>query len=173
MVWWVGAALAQNAPLEITVTDPKVHTVVLTCGRERLESAVRAGVAVFASAPSGCAVEMIRTGGHIAGPGKWTCGLDSCAQDDVHHLPVSDAPKRVNVIVSTPMPAGTGLEVACADGSYRERRTLVENTATFDGVPSEDCTLLFKGGVPAKYQPLKYGTWYCSLTGATAVCTRR
>ena len=56
MVWWVGAALAQNAPLEVTVSDPKVHTVVLTCGRERLESAVRAGVAVFASAPIGCAV---------------------------------------------------------------------------------------------------------------------
>ena len=73
--------------------------------------------------------------------------------------------------MTTAMPIGSAVEVNCPDGIYRERRTLDENTATFDKVPSQECTLLFKGGVPAKYAPLKYGTYYCSLTGATAVCT--
>ena len=114
---------------------------------------------------------MIRPAGMIGAPGRYTCDADRCVQQDVHHLPISDAAQRVNIVLTTPMPAGTSLEVNCPDGVYRERRLVTENTAIFDKVPTQECTLLFKGGVPAKYSPLKYGTYYCSLTAATAVCT--
>jgi hypothetical protein len=174
MIPFLLASLAlADAPLEISVADTRVSEVVLTCGGNTLRAPVKSGVASFASAPSGCTVDLVRRAGTITSAGKWACTADSCAQEDVHHTPISDAPKRVNVVVTTPMPSGTILEVDCPDGSYRERRPLEENTAVFDSVPSEDCILLFKGGVPAKYQPLKYGTFYCSLTGATAVCTRQ
>lgn len=173
MLFWLTAAAlaADTAPLQLLVEDPRVRAVRLTCDGVDQEAPVKDGVASFARASNGCSVTMIRSGGTITSPGRWTCTLDTCVQEDVHHLPVSDAAQRVNVIVTTPMPAGTGLEVNCPDGQFRERVTLTENTAVFDHVPSQECTLLFKGGVPAKYAPLKYGTYYCSLTGATAVCT--
>jgi hypothetical protein len=162
-----------DAPLEITVTDARVSEVVLTCGANTLRSPVKGGIASFATAPNGCTVDLVRRAGTISSAGKWTCTADSCSQSDVNHPPLTDAAKRVNVVVTTAMPSGTLLEVDCPDGTYRERHPLQDNTAVFDAVPSEDCWLLFKGGTPAKYQPLRYGTYYCSLTGATAVCTRQ
>lgn len=164
------ALAADTAPLELKIEDPKVRTVVLKCGADEMRADVKGGIASFPRAYSGCEVTMIRPAGTIGAPGRYTCDLDRCAQEDVHHLPISDAPQRVNVVLTTPMPAGTSLEVNCP-GGYRERQTVTENTAIFDRVPTQDCTLLFKGGVPAKYSPLKYGTYYCSLTGPTAVCT--
>ena len=172
LIWFLATALAaDSSPLELSIEDPKVTAVVLNCGSEEMRAEVRSGVASFPRAYSGCNVTMIRSGGTITSPGRWTCTLDRCVQDDVHHLPISNAPQRINVVLTTTMPAGTSVEVNCPDGVYRERRVLTENTAVFDRVPSQECTLLFKGGVPAKYSPLKYGTYYCSLTAATAVCT--
>ena len=170
-MWLTGTAGA-GAPLEVRIADPSVLAVVLLCGQQTLRSEVKAGVASFLDLPdTACTVDLVRRSGKIDAPGQWSCTLDACAQDDVHHAVITNSAKRVNVVLTTPLPAGTQLEVNCPDGSYRERKSPVENTATFDGVPSEECALLFKGGTPAKYSPVKYGTYYCSLTSSTAVCT--
>ena len=133
---------------------------------------MKGGVAAFTEAPSAeCKVDVVRRAGTISGPGVWTCDLSGCNQKDLHHRAISDAPGRVNV-VSTGLAPSASLEIKCP-GGYRERAQITENTATFEGVPDEECTLLFKGGVPAKYNPLGWGTYYCRLTGTTAVCTKK
>ena len=95
LIWLVAVALAEDSPLELTITDPRVRTVILNCGAEEMSVEVRNGVAAFPRAYSGCNVTMLRTGGTISSPGKWTCTLDRCEQNDVHHLPISNAPGRV------------------------------------------------------------------------------
>jgi len=167
------AATAFSAPLELKIKDVKVIAVVLECGDTTKKAVVKAGVAAFPDVPDGsCTVDFIRRSGVINEAGVWLCDLDGCKQEDVHHLPVEDAPGRMNIIVTSELPPGASLEITCASG-WRERVSITENTGIFDNVPNEDCTLQFKGGVPARYHHITQGTFYCSLTGTTAVCTQK
>jgi hypothetical protein len=174
IAWMSAVAWAGSSPLEIKIPDPRVTEVVLKCGGAEMRGVVRAGVASFPSAPSGaCKVVLIRDGGQIDSTGQWTCTLDECRLDDVHHLPISNAPNRVNVVMTTPVQPGTSLEITCTSTGQRERLPVVENTVTFEGVRSEDCVLQTKGGTPGRFSPLKYGTYYCSQTANTLVCNPR
>lgn len=162
-----------GAPLEVRVDDPNVVALLLDCGgASQLKANVVDGLAKFPQVPQAqCTVNTLRKGGTIDKPGKWTCGLDECKLDDVHHLDVLNADGRINVILPG-MHKGAWLEVSCPDG-WRSRADLVENTATFEGVPDDRCTMHVKGGVPARFDPISWGTWYCSLTGTTAVCSKK
>ncbi len=171
MAWWF-VALARAQSVEITVTDPLVTSLVLTCADGRYELPVRNGVAGMEKTPSLCSVSMYRTSGKVDQPGKWTCTLDQCRQTEVDHKPVADAPGRINVILTTSLPPSASLEITCASG-FRTRTDISLNTAVFDGVPPEQCTMFFKGSVPAKFGPISQGTWSCGLSNTVAVCTRR
>ncbi len=169
----LSATAQAAAPLSITVTDKQVLAVVLDCGGgNTMKAIVRAGRADFSEVPPGaCTVDFVRKSGTISGPGEWTCGLDGCTQEDVQHLEIEDADGRLNV-VTTGLPESTTLELKCPNG-HRERASIKVNTASFYNVPKEACTLYFKGGVPAKYNPLNWGTYYCALSDTTAVCSKK
>ncbi|MEQ1569528.1 MAG: hypothetical protein ABMA64_28080 [Myxococcota bacterium] len=168
MTWWI--AIAQASTVDIEIADPAVTEVILDCVDGVYRSPVRSGVASFDRMPQGCKVSMIRRSGTIDRAGKWACNLDKCEQQDVLHLPVTDAPGRVNVILTTELPKGTMLEVTCT--GYRQRADVTQNTAVFDGVPSgTDCELYFKGAVPTRFRPIGPGTWTCSMSGSAAICT--
>ncbi len=169
----VANATANDAPLEVKITDPNVVAMVLDCGGgNSLKATVQDGVARFSQVPTtACTVNMVRRTGTIDEPGKWTCGFDSCSQDDVHHTTLVTGDGLVNVVVPD-QPPGASLELKCPNG-YRERSMIQENTAKFTNVPNDQCTLMFKGGVPARYSGMTWGTWYCSLSGTTAVCTKK
>jgi hypothetical protein len=169
-LWLAAAASAQS--LEIRVPDPMVTALVLTCADGTLQVPVKDGAVKLERTPQSCAVSMVRRSGEVTEPGRWTCTLDRCTQEEVAHRPVSDAPGRVNVILTTEVPPGSALELTCSEG-FRARADVSLNTAVFDGVPDEECTLFFKGGVPAKFRPIRQGTWSCGLSNTVAVCTRR
>jgi hypothetical protein len=172
VVQWTLALSAQAATLEITVPDPLVTALVLECRDGTFKAVVKNGLASLEQVPQDCVVNMIRRSGTLTEAGRWTCTLDACTQEEVDHQPVSDAPGRVNVVLTTDLPAGAALELTCS-GGFRSRVEIALNTAVFEGVPSEECTLFFKGGVPAKFRPIRAGTWSCGLSGTTAVCTQR
>lgn len=172
-MWWMALfAAARAQSVSITVTDPLVTSVVLACADGRYELPVRNGVAAMEKTPNRCEVSMFRTSGRVDQPGKWTCTLDKCTQVDVDHQPVTDAPGRINVILTTELPPAASLEISCTSG-FRIRAGISLNTAVFDGVPPEQCTMFFKGGLPAKFGPITQGTWSCGLSNTVAVCTRR
>ena len=160
------------SPLELLVSDPQITAVVLECADGPFKSLVKNGVAAFEISPDGCTVNVIRRAGRLDAPGRYDCTVEGCRQVDVHHREVSDAAGRINVINETPLAGGSWLELTCASGA-RLRADVVENTAVFEAVPDEDCTLLFKGGAPAKYRPIRWGTWRCNLTDTTAVCSQQ
>lgn len=162
-----------SAPLEVAVSDPNVVAMILDCGgATQLRANVVDGKASFPQVPATeCEVHLLRKGGKIDKPGKWTCDLDSCSLDDVHHLDVMNADGRINVILPG-LHKGAQVEIQCPDG-WRGRGELIENTATIEGVPDDKCTLNLKGGVPARFSPITWGTWYCQLTGTTAVCSKK
>lgn len=162
-----------GAPLEVKVEDTRVSAVLLDCGgASQLKAEVRDGLATFSQIPhTNCTVHMLREVGTIDQPGKWTCGMEDCALDDVHHRDVVNADGRINVILPG-MHKGAAIEITCPDG-WRSRVELVENTATIENVPNDKCTLLVKGGVPARFDPITWGTWTCRLTGTTAVCSKK
>lgn len=162
-----------EAPLTLTITDAEVTAVLLDCGpNKQLKARVEGGVASFAAVPSEpCRVVLVRNGGTIDSGGAWTCDLDNCTQLDVHHTPVSDANRRINVILPG-LPPGASIEIQCPEG-YRDRQQVIENTATFEGVPDDRCSMMVKGAVPARFSPISEGTWYCQLTGTTAVCHKK
>ncbi len=166
------ALTAQAGPLTVQVDDPYTIAVVLECGRDLMKATVKSGQAVFDSVPDGCTVNLIRRTGIIDRPGTWTCGLDGCTMDDVHHAEISDAEGRINVVVTSEAGGNSALEVTCPSG-YRSRTDIAEATATFDGVPGEDCLLSFKGGAPAKFRGISQGTWYCNLVGTAAICQKQ
>ncbi len=172
MLAWLFAAPALAQSVEIRVTDPLVTALVLECADGTFKAVVKNGLATLERTPQACAVNMVRRSGEITQPGRWTCTLDRCTQEEVAHRPVSDAPGRINVILTTELPPGASLELTCSDG-YRTRAEVSLNTAVFDGVPDEECTLFFKGGVPAKFRPIRAGTWSCGLSSTVAVCTQR
>lgn len=162
-----GAARAST--IDVSVPDPKVLRVILTCSDGTYEATPKNGSVTFEHVPKNCQVSMVRKSGLIDSTGTWTCTADACTKEQVEHRPVTDAPNRVNVIVTTPLPPGAALELTCSNG-FRVRSEVVTNTASFDSVPNEECTLFFKGTVPAKYRPMSPGTWWCSLSGVTAIC---
>lgn len=172
MLPFLAIAAAHAQALEITITDPLVTAVVLECADGAHKGVVKDGVAAFDIRPQGCTVHLIRKSGTIDDPGRWTCTLDRCTQQEVAHHPVTDAPGRVNVITTTDLPKGAAFELTCS--TYRERAEISLHTAVFEGVPdNDDCTLFFKGGVPARFHPIGPGTWSCGLTGNVAVCVLR
>lgn len=66
-----------------------------------------------------------------------------------------------------------GLEVDCPSG-FRERTPLMGGEGRFAYVPKEDCTLWFKGGVPAQFGPVRGGqTLACEIVGTTAICEKK
>lgn len=170
--WWVFAPMAYGSTFEIQVADPAVTTVVLECRSGSYKTAVKSGVAAFEHLPDGCQVFMIRKSGLVDSTGIWTCGLDTCKKEEVRHNPVTDAAGRINIILTTELPPGAALELTCNNG-FRVRADVVVNTAVFDAVPDEECTLFFKGSVPARFRPMRIGTWSCGLAGTTAICTRQ
>jgi hypothetical protein len=165
------SSVALAAPLTITVTDAQTVAIVLECGKDIERAVVKNGIATFPAVPEGCTVDFVRRSGFVDKPGTWTCGLDGCSLDDIHHAPISDAAGRVNVVMTGEHDV-LSLEVQCPSG-YRTRVDLNENTAVFNSMPPEECTMLFKGGTPARFRPVAAGTYYCGLTGATAVCDKR
>ena len=64
----------------------------------------------------------------------------------------------------------TAAEVICPSG-YRQRAVFTNGTADLPDLPAEQCTLLFKGGPPAKFTPITAGTWQCSYSGSTLSCS--
>ena len=169
---WGFAAAALAATLEIEIPDPQVVAVVLECADGSFKAVVRDGLATFERKPDGCAVTMVRRAGTIDQPGRWRCDLDGCRMKDVHHRPVTDGDGKINIIMASQLAGGASLELQCASG-YQVRTPVVENTVVFEGVPKEDCTLHFKGGAPARYKPLTWGTWQCTLDGTVALCIQR
>lgn len=168
---WLLAGLAHASTFEIQVADPAVSSLVLKCRSGVYETEVKNGLATFEHLPDGCQVFMIRKSGTIDATGLWSCGADTCTHEEVRHQPVTDGPGRINVIVTTALPPGAALELTCNNG-FRVRSEVVVNTAVFASVPDEECTLFFKGSVPARFRPIRTGTWSCGLAGSTAVCTK-
>jgi len=172
----MGVAAASSAwagaPLELEITDPQITAVVLECTDGSHKAVVKNGVASFELLPENCSVNFVRRAGTISEAGRYTCTADGCKRTDVHHRAVSNADGRINIIAESPLAGGAWLEVSCASG-FRARADVLENTAIFDGVPNEDCTLLFKGGAPARYRPITWGTWMCNLADTVAVCSQR
>jgi len=161
-----------SSPLELEITDPQITAVVLECADGTHKAVVKNGKASFQRIPESCTVNLVRRAGSIESAGVYACTIEGCTRKDVHHRPVTDADGRINVIAETPLAGGAWLELTCGSG-FRARADVLENTAVFDGVPEEDCILLFKGGAPAKYRPITWGTWMCSVPGTVAVCTQR
>lgn len=63
------------------------------------------------------------------------------------------------------------VELVCPQAGYRARAPLAEGRAELNGAPVEDCTLYFKGGVPAQFSPVRGGDQLvCTLVATTAVC---
>ncbi len=79
---------------------------------------------------------------------------------------------RGNVIVRLPDTSqASGVELVCAGGSYRSRKSFSGGVASFSGVPGGSCTFFFKGGLPSQYTPVTAGRSYsCSVIGSTSVC---
>ncbi|MCP4807566.1 MAG: protein kinase [Proteobacteria bacterium] len=67
--------------------------------------------------------------------------------------------------------SATTMEVTCPSG-YRKRASVTGGKASLSDVPSESCTVLFKGaGAPVKYSPVGGGMRKtCTVTGVTANC---
>ena len=165
-------APAFAAPLTINVQDPQVTEVEFNCGGEIKRVPVNKGIATLPEVPKLCTVFFVRRTGSIDGPGTYTCNNSGCVLDEVAHAPVSDGPGKVNVIF-TSSTASNAAEINCPSG-HRSRESIAQNTVKFTGVPAnQDCTILLKGGIPAKYRPVRAGTYYCALTGVTLVCQKK
>ena len=80
---------------------------------------------------------------------------------------------RGAVIVKLPdSTQSSAVELVCAAGAYRLRKSFAGGVASFSGVPGGSCTLYFKGGIPAKFAPVTAGRSYtCNIIGTTASCS--
>jgi hypothetical protein len=160
------------SPLELRVTDPQITSIVLECTDGTFKALVKNGVAAFDLTPNDCTIHVIRRAGRLSSAGVYDCTTEGCRRVDVHHREVSDAPGRINVIAETPLAGGSWLELSCSSGQ-RFRTDVIENTGVFEGVPAEECTLLFKGGPPLKYRPISQGTWRCNAADTTVTCAQQ
>ncbi|MFT5684204.1 MAG: serine/threonine protein kinase [Myxococcota bacterium] len=74
---------------------------------------------------------------------------------------------RVSIDSAAPF---TAVEVICPSG-VRERGYFSNGNARVTGIPSENCSLNFKGGAPAKFSPVSGGaSLKCSYSGSTMSC---
>jgi hypothetical protein len=82
------------------------------------------------------------------------------------------APKANGGTVTVRIEAGqpySAVEVICP--STRLRGSFSGGVASIPGVPGEDCSIMFKGGPPAQYKPVKGGqSVSCTFVGTTASC---
>jgi len=113
---------------------------------------------------------MLRASGVIDVAGKYTCTPDNCTMAQFDHKPTTNSPGRVNIILA-PSVVANAIELTCPSG-FRNRAMVERRTAIFDGVPKEDCTMMFKGGPPLRYQPLNWGTYTCQISGSTVLCNK-
>lgn len=83
--------------------------------------------------------------------------------------PASDDAMRVFLMSGSHH--STAVELVCPSG-FRHREGLEGGWVSFEGVPAgEDCTLYFKGGAPAKYEPVQGGQdLKCQIAATTGVC---
>jgi hypothetical protein len=160
-----------NAPLIIQVKDPSVTHVELKCKDETKRVKVTDGAAEFLRDPEKCTVFFRRKSGKIEGAGTWNCTLDECTLTDVHHAPIRNQDGRINVVLTHSV-IGQRLELHCP-GDYRERQPIEDNTSVFDNVPNDECSLLLKGGAPARFDAIRWGTYYCSVSGPILTCKPR
>jgi len=81
----------------------------------------------------------------------------------------SSAPVHISIPGTARYPGG--VEITCPSG-FRRRGAFSGQTATVADVPSESCTLYFKGGSPAQFSPVSGGSSYsCEFPApGTAVC---
>ena len=165
------ASTVYAAPIEITITEPNVTRLELTCGTNVRQLPVVHGKATLPDLPGSCSVALIQPSGAIDGPGKYSCGVGNCALAEIDHKPVSDGPGIVNIILA-PGASPNGIEMTCPSG-YRTRATLERNTAVFTGVPKEGCTIMLKGGPPLRYTGMSWGTHTCQVSGSTLLCVKR
>jgi hypothetical protein len=131
---------------------------------------VKNGLASLPDLPGKCKVSMLRPSGEIDVAGKYTCTPDDCILAQFDHKPVSDGPGKINIILA-PSVTANAVELTCPSG-FRNRAAVERRTALFEGVPREDCGLMFKGGPPLRYRPLDWGTYTCSVTVSTVICTK-
>lgn len=166
------AALAQAEPLVIEV-GPDVSEVFLDCGlREERYRVIGGKATITPPPPADCDVMLSKKVGSVRGGGAWACTDTGCTES-TGGAP-SGAPVKaghVGILLEGGAHA-MSLEIDC-EGGYRRRVNVVEQRASFDDVPDDSCTLLFKGGVPAKFRPITFGDWGCSFQGSVAVCKRR
>jgi len=82
------------------------------------------------------------------------------------------APKANGGTVTVRIEAGqpySAVEVVCP--STRLRGSFSGGVASIPGVPGEDCSIMFKGGPPAQYKPVRGGqSVSCTFVGTTASC---
>ena len=172
MLWTVLAQIALAAPLTVKVAEPRAVVVVLDCGGVKTQAPVVKGVAEFAAVPTGsCSVHLVQSLGTIDDAGDWSCVPGACTQEALDYIATSDAPGTVNVLL-TDAPPHHQLELACVDGS-RAREEIVNHTVVFRSVPDTDCTLVYKGGPPVQFSPMRWGTWRCQVDGSQAICTQQ
>ncbi len=172
MLWLLTlvTGLAHAGPITLNIADPQAIAVVLTCSGKATQATVQGGVAVFAELPAGrCDISLIRRMGSLTEPGIYACSGDSCSMTEFHHLATTDGPGTVNIWLEGDYPHNQ-LELACVSG-HRDRINITDNTVVFQGVPDTDCTLQYKGGPPATFQPMRWGTYRCQLNATQAVCT--
>ena len=166
------ASVAFANPVTIHVSDPQVEELVFNCDGATSRSKVRNGVATMPQVPGECTVFFHKRIGSIDGPGTYSCSAAGCTLDEVHHRVISDGPATVNIVLTSKVDAHQ-MEINCPSG-HRDRQNIETNTVVFNGVPAgQECTILFKGGVPAQYRKIRAGTYYCGLSGTQAVCTRK
>ena len=168
---WMTIAHAFS-PVQISVSDPNVTEVVLTCPDRTVRTRVVDGLAAFDQDVSKCKVEFVVSAGRIEGPGAYTCAAGTgCSSKGVNHRPVSDSPDRINIVVTDN--SANLFELKCGS-DFRARAPVTDNAATFDGVTGSSCTLHFKGGPPTKFDNLDPGnTYFCSAIGGIGTCKRR
>lgn len=171
LVLALATAAFADAPLQITVPE-NATKVVLVCATRTVEAVPVHGLATFAEAPADCTVNVSYSIGKTSGSGIFTCTeTGGCTMNDVPHAPISDASGRINVVISGAYDT-KWFEMSCNNSAYRERGDIADNTTVFNAVPTGECTLYFKGGTPAQYRGIGAGSWRCSLTGTTAVCSK-
>ena len=167
------AALATD--LQIAVEADVTH-VALTCGTERLEQAVarlpdgRAGVTFPIRPGRECDVTLTKKVGSIEQIGVWRCESRGCAQESAGGRDLGQVPAGTIKLLFVSETTHNQAELSCPSG-YRERADLVDQVATFTGVPADgNCTINFKGGPPLKYVGLASGAWECHIVSNTPVC---
>jgi hypothetical protein len=163
------ASIADAAPLEVLVTDPAAHAVVVRCGNRVEREPVRDGVATFDFFPNDCVVDVIVRKGEIHGPGTWTCSDQGCVLQQVDHLPITSGPGQLNIVLSGDHGGNLVGQIDCPSG-HKTRANIERNTLIFTGVPNETCVVSFRGGGAVQSPKLAAGDWLCNIEDQPTHC---